>query len=388
MTRRPADPKLAAWADQVEAAGWSAALFDRSWRLVWVSAELRYFLMAGDDEDLGFGKHAAEVLLSEKWLGTVHPDSRMEMFSLLGPYFVEKLTKSPLRESVPPEFVEYLDSLEPVALPPVVSASFSYLNPRESRSLPDYTVDSLYIRLHDADGTAAGQLALFQIGVKPHLLSLLARGDEEMYERMARLVDPGHRQAAILFCDLARSGELSKQLPSAEYFNHVRRLWMGIDEAFAQNCGIIGKHAGDGASGFFLVDDLGGASEAAAAALGTAQRIHEVAAEVFADLAPDAALMKVGVHWGSSLYMGQLVPGGRLEVTALGDEVNEAARIEEVTPAGQTTASKHLVEHLSDAHASKLGIDVRRIRYDTLAAVAPGAEKALRDAGMLAITRL
>lgn len=388
MTQRPADPKLAAWADEVEAAGWSAALFDVDWALQWVSPELRYFLGAAPDEDLGFGKHAVEVLLSDKWLGTVHPDSHPAMFTKFGPYFVDQITQPPLRDAVPQELVAFFAQMEPEEPPPVATTSFLYLNPREGRGLPDYEVDSMYIRLHDKDGAVAAWLALYQIGVKPHLLSLLARGDEQMYERMARLVDPGHREAAILFCDLAHSGELSKRLPSAEYFDHVRRLWMGIDAAFAEHCGIIGKHAGDGASGFFLVDDLGGPSEAAAAAIATARRVHEVAADVFADLSDSPDLMKVGVHWGGSLYMGQLVPGGRLEVTALGDEVNEAARIEEVTPAGATTASKQLVEHLTDEHADKLGLDVRRIRYEMLASVAPEGGKALRDAGMLAITKV
>ena len=38
--------------------------------------------------------------------------------------------------------------------------------------------------------------------------------------------------------------------------------------------------------------------------------------------------LRFGLHWGATLYMGRILTEGRSEVTALGDEMNEAARIE------------------------------------------------------------
>jgi class 3 adenylate cyclase len=166
----------------------------------------------------------------------------------------------------------------------------------------------------------------------------------------------------------------------------VRRLWMGIDAAVAEHTGIVGKHAGDGASAFFLVDDLGSPSAAASAALRAASKIHEVSRGAFNDVLESDCLMKVGLHWGGSLYMGQLVPGGRLDVTALGDEVNEAARIQETAGPGETLATKQLVEQLTQDDAAALGVDLEKLSYRPLSEIDGAPEKATRDAGGLAVT--
>jgi hypothetical protein len=68
------------------------------------------------------------------------------------------------------------------------------------------------------------------MAVRPNLQSLLAHGDEEMYERMAKLIEPGPHQAGILFCDLHESGNIARQLSTSAYFKLVRSLWTGIDD--------------------------------------------------------------------------------------------------------------------------------------------------------------
>lgn len=151
---------------------------------------------------------------------------------------------------------------------------------------------------------------------------------------MANLQEPTQREGAILFCDLCQSAPLSRQLPTARYFKLVRGLWTGIDRVVADELGIVGKHAGDGASAFFLVENLGSRSRSATAAIRAARRIHEIVEEVAGDVIEGAGAMRVGIHWGAQLYIGQLVPGGRLDVAALGDDVNEGARIQEAAPPG------------------------------------------------------
>ena len=86
--------------------------------------------------------------------------------------------------------------------------------------------------------------------------------------------------------------------------------------------------------------------------------------------------------------MGQIVTGGRLEVTALGDEVNQAARIQEVCRGGGTLVSKEIVERLDPAAASAIGIDPAAVAYRILGEVPGASEKAKRDAGSLAITAI
>jgi class 3 adenylate cyclase len=103
--------------------------------------------------------------------------------------------------------------------------------------------------------------------------------------------------------------------------------------------------------------------------------------------APSCA-MNIGVHWGGTLYMGQVVTGGRLEVTALGDEVNECARIQESARDGNIIASKTLIEHLTAADARRLGIDPGSMGYRTISEFPNASEKALRDAGSVPVTQL
>jgi class 3 adenylate cyclase len=95
------------------------------------------------------------------------------------------------------------------------------------------------------------------------VLTLVARGDEGMFKRMAKLFEPGRRQAAMLFADLQMSGALSRRLPSAAKFRFVRAITTAIDEAVVRHTGIVGKHAGDGVTALFLADDLGSSSAAA-----------------------------------------------------------------------------------------------------------------------------
>ena len=57
-------------------------------------------------------------------------------------------------------------------------------------------------------------------------------------------------------------------------------------------------------------------------------------------------------------------------MTALGDEANEAARIEACATGGRSLASKLLVERLSPSDAQALGIDPDRATYTPLADLA------------------
>jgi class 3 adenylate cyclase len=118
-----------------------------------------------------------------------------------------------------------------------------------------------------------------------------------------------------------------------------------------------------------------------AAAASAAKRLAEEGLALAA--APE---IRAGLHWGPNLYVGQLVPGGRLDVTALGDEVNECARIEAMARGGRLLASKQLIESLMDADARALEIDVEHVVYQPLAALPDATEKTIRNAGGVGVT--
>lgn len=358
-------PELAHWAELIERLRWAGFLLDHDHRLVWASSDLQRFAGSPAEDELGYGLHVVEALRLDAWRRIATPESQIQLVSDLNPL---------LTGDVP--FTRPFQS------------SFDYLEPDGESELPVMHVNLLVMPLRNGVGAFIGTFVLGIVGLRPGLLSLLARGDEAMYERMAKLVEPSSREAAVLFCDLEGSTELSRTLPTGEYFRLIRSLWTEIDALVANNVGIVGKHAGDGASAFFLVEDLGSPSRAASAAIRTAREIHDRSERIFGDMLGSSCLMRVGIHWGSSLYIGQLVPGGRLDVTALGDAVNECARIQEAAPPDQTLASKELIERLSDDDAAALGLDPGKLRYEPLANMPDASEKAIAGAGTVAVIPL
>ena len=86
--------------------------------------------------------------------------------------------------------------------------------------------------------------------------------------------------------------------------------------------------------------------------------------------------------------MGNISTPARSEVTALGDEVNETARIEACATGGRILASKPLVERLSMDDAAALGIDPDGMTYIQLADLTTATDKARRDAPAIAVTEL
>jgi class 3 adenylate cyclase len=143
-----------------------------------------------------------------------------------------------------------------------------------------------------------------------------------LFERMDRVSEPGRRPPGILFADLEASGALSRRLSSRGYFELIRDLTDLIDSSVIAWDGIVGKHAGDGGSALFLAADFDDSESAAARATIEAARAIRDSEE---SLGPDeiSARLNIGVHWGATLMVGQVATGGRLEVTALGDQMNE-----------------------------------------------------------------
>jgi class 3 adenylate cyclase len=97
-----------------------------------------------------------------------------------------------------------------------------------------------------------------------------------------------------------------------------------------------------GRRAFFRGETPASESRAARACIGPARALREAVGDVAAhsELAPEDTIMRFGLHWGTTLHVGQIATSGRAEVTALGDEVNESSRIEACATAGRAPASK------------------------------------------------
>jgi class 3 adenylate cyclase len=219
---------------------------------------------------------------------------------------------------------------------------------------------------------------------------MLALGDARLFERMSALLQPARRPAAVLFADLEASSLLAKRLATPAYFTVIRRLAAAGDRAVVRAGGIVGKHVGDGITAFFLAEDAGTESLAARAAVEAMHAIRQAARSVAerSGLEPADLTMRFGLHWGATLYVGRLMTSGRAEVTALGEEVNETARIEACATGGRALASKALIERLDPRDATAVDINPAQVSYMPLASLPTASEKARRDAPAIAICEL
>ncbi len=389
--RLPEDPRLAGIAREFDRVRLAAELFDPTWKMVWISDELKTLLGEEDEVRIGYGTHVLEARTNELWSRTATPEAQLEWGRANLPYVLHETPPEILEGITLPEDPRMLEDIEPRPAPPAWSYELIYHRPGFSLM----RINCLAVRINDTDGSRIGTAKVYAPGLPAAIVDLLSRGDERMFERMSRLIEPGRRPAAILFADLQASGALSRRLPSAGYFRLIRALTTAIDDVVGEFGGIVGKHAGDGVTAFFLVDDLGSPSRAARSAIEAARGIATAASlaatesgEGGSPLEPRDVVMNVGLHWGGALYMGQVVTGGRLEVTALGDEVNEAARLQQSAREGTALASKALLERLEEEDAAALEIDPDRVLYRTVAELPDVDEKSIRDAGGIAVAEL
>lgn len=406
------DPRLAAVAAQLDRARGASLIFDKDMNLVWVSNELYKLFGHPTNEELGIGKNIIEAYMTGVWSSMITFESQMSIFVNDFPKLMHSIPggKQGLKEifrrcledwdkivDLDPkmdldELADQLfEDLEPEEPPPFYTSVFETVQ----HDLPPAKIVEFCVTLRDDTGAVIGGVIMYDPALPAMVLSFVARGDEEMYERMARLIEPGRRKAAVLFADLQASAALSRKLPSAAYFKLIRSITTAIDDVVCKHKGIVGKHAGDGASAFFLVDDTGNDSAAVRAAIEAAREITVAAANAAKAVGDETGLVEsadtivnVGVHWGGALYMGQLVTGGRLEVTALGDRVNECARVQESARDGEVLATKSLIEHLTDKDAEALGFDPDGVVYRSVAELPGATDKAKADAGSIPVTVL
>ncbi len=259
-----------------------------------------------------------------------------EAFRLMGPFVLFDTAggRDELRQLVDPVLRDLVDEIEPVELP--AAWGHSALVAKHAGSGARNTI--LYLRVRAGDGTVAGTVSLAKPGAgMSQLMAAAAIADPGHLERMAMVERPGRRPAAVLMADLEASSPLIRRLSTSQYFAFGRRWVRSADQCIIDHGGIVGRHAGDGVAAFFLAETAGSESAAARACIETARVLKAALPDIAArsGLQTDVSF-RFGLHWGATPYVGRITTAGRTEVTALGDEVNEAARIEASATGGRT----------------------------------------------------
>ena len=382
----PDHPALAAWASVMNDAGHWAFVLDAQWRYVFQTDELRSTMA-----DMGSTSAvpAAHVFSTDakRYFEIAIGGYQELMFQQFGPYVLGSTPggREELRQLVDPELAGLVDELQPKEIPAVW-----LVRPEWTTAGADTSGMAVWYRIDDDQGHLSGFVSLSKPAAgMSHLARAAGVADLAYLERL-HLVAPDRRPAAILMADLEGSSRLSRRLSSAQYFAFTRRLVRTADQCVIDAGGISGRHVGDGVVAYFLADTAGSESAAARSCITAARSLRDSLPEIAARSAiADAELsLRFGLHWGATLYIGQILTAGRSEVTALGDEANETARIEACATGGRTIASKTLVERLSRADADALGLDTDHTTYTLLGDLPGATEKARRDAPSVPVCEL
>jgi class 3 adenylate cyclase len=376
------EPFLARVAEHFEATGSAAEIYDRDWNLAWLTSQFRFF--AGDRplEQLGLGEHPVTVR-TESLDGMVPFETAIEWMRKNIPLMAHDTPggMDAIRALLPDDHDRAIGPLEPQPPETLWSGELTYLQ----AGLPPAQTRYFTFALHDAGGKRVGWAILYLPAAPASLVSLITRGNQGMFARMAELLEPARHETAILFADIQASSALARRLSTQRWFELIRDFSTFADHCVIEMTGIVGRHAGDGVTAFFLAEQVGSRAAACAAALHAGREIVSWCPDEFAD---GELHINAGVHWGGALYLGQVITGGRLEVTALGDEVNECARIQQSARDGALLASKPLVERLDREHAEAFGLDSLTITYRTVGELPGVTEKAVRDAGGVPVVRV
>ncbi|MBL8707505.1 MAG: adenylate/guanylate cyclase domain-containing protein [Rhodospirillales bacterium] len=166
---------------------------------------------------------------------------------------------------------------------------------------------------------------------------------------------PGQeRELAILFADIRAFTRLSEHKLPYDVVFLLNRYFGAMGSAVEQSGGRVDKFIGDGVMALFGVDTAPDEAcrQALAAARSMAVHLEELNQLLAHDLA-EPLRIGIGVHVGPAI-VGEMGYGATVGVTAIGDAVNTASRLEGMTKA----YGAQFV--CSDAVAKRAGVDLSK----------------------------
>ena len=142
-------------------------------------------------------------------------------------------------------------------------------------------------------------------------------------------------EMSMLFVDVRGSTALSGQMTSMEFQKLINRFFVGSTKAIAEEDGLVEKLAGDAVAAFWGAGFAG--QNYVARTIRAAQKILKV-------MAQQKIPVGIGVHAGVAYFGAMGSSEGLVNISAIGDEVNAAARIASRAAAGEILISEQALK--------------------------------------------
>jgi adenylate cyclase len=169
--------------------------------------------------------------------------------------------------------------------------------------------------------------------------SLFRKERSALNPRFCNLCDEVSRQypggnevpMSMLFADVRGSTALSEQMSPKEFSQLINRFYIGATNVIAVEDGLVEKLAGDALAAFW---------GAGFAGPNYVQKTLDVAQKLSRVMAQQEIPVGIGVHFGVAFFGVMGTAEGLTNITALGDEVNTAARLAASAKAGEIIVSE------------------------------------------------
>jgi len=174
-------------------------------------------------------------------------------------------------------------------------------------------------------GLAAGALrGKKRSSLNPHFCN--------MCEEFARKQPGGAEvEMSMLLADVRGSTALSEQMSSIEFSKLINRFYVGATHAISEEDGLVEKLAGDAVAAFWGAGFAG--QEYVARTIRAAQMIARL-------MQKQKIPVGIGVHAGVAYFGAMGSSEGLVDISAIGEEVNAAARLASKAAAGEIILSE------------------------------------------------
>lgn len=163
-------------------------------------------------------------------------------------------------------------------------------------------------------------------------------------------------EMSMLFVDVRGSTALSEQMSPIEFQKLINRFYIGATKAIGEEDGLVEKLAGDAVAAFWGAGFAGQDYVA---------RTVRAAQTILREMKKRNIPVGIGVHAGVAFFGAMGEENGLVNISAIGDEVNVAARLASKAAAGEVILSESA---LRQANIDGSGLESRTLELKGISA--------------------